>query len=372
VVAAEFVIPLLIALAGGALLALLMLRVALEIGAALLYVIGGLLLGLSPTEFGRRLLTAWLIAATAMLLLPLLWTIVFVCGAAIMLDAPAAANSGGLGEFVAQLYNVAAALATFGIAIKLAQGVMRRAHSGIGALGATNLTGGTGRGPAAPTPAVGAKTQQSLAAFSQTIRGHATAAGRVGAFPARHPIRAAQAVSYPVRRPVQATREAAGGLRDALANARTSGAAVSDTARTSAKGWYEQERHGGRFSTRSADQRRDQFTTKRDTSPTATPHAPRAATPSPNGSTSRAQRPPSRRAPLSPASGPTAPPPPPPAGAPPSDAAPPSRPPAPPRPSPNSSTRPPADPSDPSAPLPLSWGRRRRRDRNRNDGKDQS
>ena len=305
VVAAEFVIPLLIALAGGALLALLLLRVALEIGAALLYVIGGLLLGLSPTEFGRRLLTAWLIAATAMLLLPLLWTIVFVCGAAIMLDAPAAANNGGLGEFVAQLYNVAAALATFGIAIKLAQSVMRRAHSGIGAVGAPSLSGGIGRGPGVPSPAPGGKTHQSLAAFSQSIRGRATAAGRVGAFPAQHPIRAAQAVTYPLRRPVQATREAAGGLRDALASARTSGAAVSDTARTGAKEWYEQERHGGRFSSRSADRRHEQFTAQRDTSSTGTPHAPRAAPPSPNGSSARTQRPPSRPAPLSPASGPT-------------------------------------------------------------------
>ena len=94
--AAEFVIPLLIAFAGGALLALLLLRVALEVGSALLYVLGGLLLGLSPTEFGRRLLTGWLIAATAMLLLPLLWTIVFVCGAAIMLDAGTATGKGGL------------------------------------------------------------------------------------------------------------------------------------------------------------------------------------------------------------------------------------------------------------------------------------
>ena len=56
--AAEFVIPLLIVLAGAALLGLLLVRVGLEVGTALLYVLGGLVLGLSVTEFGRRLLPA--------------------------------------------------------------------------------------------------------------------------------------------------------------------------------------------------------------------------------------------------------------------------------------------------------------------------
>lgn len=366
VVAAEFVIPLLIALAGAALLALLLLRVALEVGSALLYVLGGLLLGLSPTEFGRRLLTGWLIAATAMLLLPLLWTIVFVCGAAIMLDAGTATGKGGLAEFVAQLYNVAAAMATFGIAIKLAQGVMRRAHSGIGALGAAGPLPGGGRGPGGgtPTPALTAKTQQSLATFSQGIRGRigsaAAAGGRAVTFPARHPTRAAQAISYPARRPVQATREAADGLRDAFANAHTRGAAMADTARSNANRRYEFELHGGRFSSRNADQRRETATAARDRAPAA----PRAATSSGSGQPSPAPPPTARRAlppqpqgsrpSTQPAPGVSPPPEPKPAR--------PGRSPA------TSSPRPPLNAGDPPVSLPLTPGRRRRRrDRDRDE-----
>ena len=370
VVAAEFVIPLLIAVAGAALLALLLLRVALEVGAALLYVVGGLLLGLSPTEFGRRLLTAWLIAATAMLLLPLLWTIVFVCGAAIMLDAPAAAAKHDLGAFVAQLYNVAAAIATFGIAIKLAQSVMRRAHSGIGALGGINHVGRTSRGPSTPgtgTHPPRVKVQQSLAAFSHGIRGRGAAAARGGAGPGRHPRPAAPAAPDPARRPVQATREAAGALRDALTSVRTDGAAVADTARTRAQGWYDHERHSGRFSARNADQRREQAAAVRETSAVGT-HQGRGAAPPSNGSPAREQRLPSRGAPVVPASGPQ----PPPARE--TDAAPPDELPATAtrRATARSSARPPGDPSELPASLSLSPRRRRRRDRKPDDRQDQS
>ena len=56
-VAAEFVVPLMVMVAGAVLLGLLLVRVGLEVATALLYVLGGLVLGLSVTSFGRRLLT---------------------------------------------------------------------------------------------------------------------------------------------------------------------------------------------------------------------------------------------------------------------------------------------------------------------------
>src|SRR3954451_5753678 len=132
-VAAEFVIPLLVLCAGGALLGLLVLRVGLEVVIALVYVLGGLVLGASVTAFGRRMLSAWLVAAGAVIVLPLLWTVVFVTGAALMLDAQPAAG-GGFGGFVAQLYNVVAALAVFALSITLAKGVFRQAGAAISAL----------------------------------------------------------------------------------------------------------------------------------------------------------------------------------------------------------------------------------------------
>src|SRR3954469_2023694 len=132
-VAAEFVIPLLVLCAGGALLGLLVLRVGLEVVTALVYVLGGLALGASVTGLGRRMLSAWLVAAGAVIVLPLLWTVVFVTGAALMLDAEPAAGGGFVG-FVAQLYNVVAALAVFALAITLAKGVFRQAGGAISAM----------------------------------------------------------------------------------------------------------------------------------------------------------------------------------------------------------------------------------------------
>jgi hypothetical protein len=85
-VAAEFVVPLLVLAAGGALLALLLLRVGLEVATALVYVLGGLVLAGSVTAIGRRLLAGWLLATMAVVVLPVLWAVVFVTGAALMLD----------------------------------------------------------------------------------------------------------------------------------------------------------------------------------------------------------------------------------------------------------------------------------------------
>ena len=179
-VAAEFVVPLMVMVAGAVLLGLLLLRVGLEVATALLYVLGGLVLGLSVTSFGRRLLTAWLIAAAAIVMLPLLWSIVFAVGAALMLDAGATGGRGGFASFVAQLYNVAAALAVFWIAIKLALGVF---HKASGAITGITATSGGGAGRRRPG---GARARANGRAGAER---HARRAGALLAQPARRPRR---------------------------------------------------------------------------------------------------------------------------------------------------------------------------------------
>jgi hypothetical protein len=194
--------------------------------------------------------------------------VVFCTGAALMLDADSVSGRGGFVAFVAQLYNVAAALAVFWVAIKLAQGVFRHAGGAIasvasarGAAGAGRGAGGGGMGGAGHARALAANaTPAGLARFSQNLRGglRAGAAGgmRAGSYPLRHPVGAAQAASYPIRRPVQATREAAAALRHAVGDAATYG----DVTRARIGRRVDAERHGGRFSSRSADERhtRDQ------------------------------------------------------------------------------------------------------------------
>ena len=145
-VAAEFVIPLMVLFAGGTLLGLVLVHVGLMVATSLVYVLGGLVLGLSVTSFGRRLLAAWLLAATAVVVLPVLWAVVFVTGSALMLDAQPAAGGGGFGGFVAQLFNVAAAAGTFFVAIKLALAVFRNATGAITGITSAGPTGGGGVG----------------------------------------------------------------------------------------------------------------------------------------------------------------------------------------------------------------------------------
>jgi hypothetical protein len=294
-VASEFVVPLLILVAGTALLALLLVRVGLEVACALLYVLGGLVLGLSATGFGWRLLYGWLVAVTAIFVLPLLWAVVFCTGAALMLDAGSVSGRGGFVAFVAQLYNVAAALAVFWVAIKLAQGVFRHAGGAIASLASARGATATGRGASgggmggaghARALAENA-TPAGLARFSQNLRGglRAGAAGgmRAGSYPLRHPVGAAQTASYPIRRPVQATREAAAALRHAVGDA----AAYGDTARARVGRRVDAERHGGRFSSRSADERRTRRQDSERSSGTASDAAARSApVPRPSGSAS--------------------------------------------------------------------------------------
>jgi hypothetical protein len=215
--AAEFVVPLMIMIAGTVLLGLLLVRVGLEVATALLYVLGGLVLGLSVTNLGRRLLTGWLIAAGAIVALPLLWSTVFAVGAALMLDAGDTAGKGDLAAFVAQLYNVAAALAVFWIAIKLALGVFRHASGAITGITTTPASAGVGGARSSGRVAALAQhaTPAGLARFSQGLRGSAATGV---AYPIRHPARTAQAGGSALRHPVAATRDAAAGLSDAFMN----------------------------------------------------------------------------------------------------------------------------------------------------------
>ncbi|MDA0167164.1 hypothetical protein OM076_43290 [Solirubrobacter ginsenosidimutans] len=241
-VASEFVIPLLIACAGAALLGLLAIRVGLEVVTALVYVLGGLALGASVTPFGRRLLSAWMLAAGAILLLPLLWTAVFVTGAALMLDAQPAGGSGFVG-FVAQLYNVVAALAVFALAIMLAKGVFRQALGAINSVALTPTSvrpAGLQRGAAAERTRglTTNATPAGLARFSQQLRGgsqRAAVAGTTAATSAvRHPLTMLRGAGAATRRQVQTTRTGADALR--LAMSRPGLAALGDVARTRTAG----------------------------------------------------------------------------------------------------------------------------------------
>ena len=127
----------------------------------LVYVLGGLALGVSVTGFGRRLLAAWLVSAGAVALLPVLWAVVFVTGAALMLDTSTVGGPGFAG-FVAQLYNVAAALAVFAVAIKLARALLGQAGGAIHRLAHAppRRAGGRCAARAAPRPSAGRSTRR--------------------------------------------------------------------------------------------------------------------------------------------------------------------------------------------------------------------
>ena len=276
VVASEFVVPLLIMLAGTILLGLLLVRVGLEVATALLYVLGGLVLGLSVTGFGRRLLSAWLIAAGAIVVLPLLWSVVFVTGAALMLDAGQTGGHGGFASFVAQLYNVAAALAVFWIAIKLALGVFRHATAAI--TGITTTPGPAGGGATAGRSGGSLRLQAlaqnatpaGLARFSQTLRGGVAGATRglasgaarraelSGAPPGPYCAGGELSGAPPGAGDARGGRATRGrdGRRPVRARARRAERAAPWARRDqTAAGWYRQERDGGRFSARAANAR---------------------------------------------------------------------------------------------------------------------
>jgi hypothetical protein len=289
--------------AGTVLLGLLLVRVGLEVTTALLYVLGGLVLGLSVTGLGRRLLSAWLIAAGAILVLPLLWSTVFVTGAALMLDAGTTGGRGGFASFVAQLYNVAAALAVFWIAIKLALGVFRHASGAITGITSTAVgaggAGGRGGGPARLQALAQNATPAGLARFSRGLRGQLAAGA---SHPRRHPVRVAQAASYPLRRPVQATREAASGLADAITA--TAGRGASAGERVAER--YRHERDGGRFSAHAADLRANGHRRNGAPNGAGTPSQPAAQTSTGNRAGAARSSGSSGQAPRAPATAPPA------------------------------------------------------------------
>lgn len=223
-VAAEFVVPLMVLFAGGTLLGLVLVHVGLMVATSLVYVLGGLILGLSVTSFGRRLLAAWLLAVTAVVVLPVLWSVVFVTGAALMLDAQPAAGQGFAG-FIAQLFNVVAAGGTFFVAIKLSLAVFRNATGAItGVTAASPATSGvraTGAAGAGRSSALAANaTPAGLARFSAQMRGRATALVGTGAHaaisPVAHPVRTLGTAARAAVHPIQTTQAAAGNLRAAL------------------------------------------------------------------------------------------------------------------------------------------------------------
>src|SRR4051794_18879505 len=232
-VAAEFVIPLMLVVAGGMLLGLLLVHIGLMVATALVYVLGGLLLGLSVTSFGRRVFAGGAIAAGAGGGLRVLWAVVFVTGAALMLDAQPAAGAGGFGGFVAQLFNVAAAAGTFFVAIKLALAVFRNATGAITGVTSTAAptTARANSSPGARGLAANA-TPAGLARFSGQLRSRAAAlagaGARVAARPLASPARSVGTASWATQHPVQATGRAAGALRSSMAGGRVSAAAAGD------------------------------------------------------------------------------------------------------------------------------------------------
>lgn len=284
-VAAEFVVPLILAVAGAVLLALMLLRVGLEVVAALVYATGGLALGLSVSGAGARLLQAWMIAATAVFVLPVIWCVVFVCGAALMLDAGGGTSGGGFGDFVGQLYNIGAALVTFGMAIKLARSTL--GHAGAAMTGLAAASRFSGQGSRGVTPASAAfatrATPQSLTRFSQRLRGGAGGAAvgvaRVGAFPVRHPVQAAAHA----RHPVQATQAAANHVRT---SAQEGAAPAGPTGREPTQ--RRSQGNGGSTRNPAADRR----PLSRGEAPDASPRRPASAPPRASGpSVTRASAP---------------------------------------------------------------------------------
>ncbi|MBE2320377.1 hypothetical protein DVA67_030720 [Solirubrobacter sp. CPCC 204708] len=240
-VAAEFVIPLLVLFAGGTLLGLVLVHVGLMVATSLVYVLGGLVLGLSVTSFGRRLLAAWLLAASAVVVLPVLWSVVFVTGSALMLDAQPAAGDGFAG-FVAQLFNVAAAAGTFFVAIKLSLAVFRNATGAITGITSAGPASGGARAASAvagrPAALAANATPAGLARFSAQMRGRAAAlasgGARVAVAPIAHPARTLGTAARVAAHPVQSTQQAAGSLRAALTGSSPAAAAANATAHAGA------------------------------------------------------------------------------------------------------------------------------------------
>ena len=174
-VASEFIVPLLMLFAAIAFLGVLLLKIGLTVLAAVLYASGGLVVGLSPSSIGRRLLTAWAIALASIAVIPVLWAIIFATASALTLDAasPSDAARAGAPRLISQLFLGAAALAAFWMALSVGKAALGSARSAISTLSGPG--GGGSGGVRAPTAVAGAggaraPAAASLQTFARNVR----------------------------------------------------------------------------------------------------------------------------------------------------------------------------------------------------------
>jgi hypothetical protein len=175
-VAAEFIVPLLMLFCAIAFLGVLLLKIGLTVLAAVLYACGGLVIGLSPSSVGRRLMTAWAIALGAIAVIPILWAIIFATASALTLDAasPSDAARAGAPKLVSQLFLGATALAAFWMALSVGRAALGSARSAIATLSGPSGGGSAsvGRVPAGAAAGASAKLRPpaSLQNFSRNLK----------------------------------------------------------------------------------------------------------------------------------------------------------------------------------------------------------
>lgn len=144
---------LLMGVCGIYLLLMIFTKILVLLVGAIIYVIGPLVLGLSPTERGSALTTAWLSMVAGVLLLPVIWTIVFAVAAVLMFDAGdpnAAAIAGGGGSSIGKVFGGLllgmAGIAGFWLNIKITKASASILTSQISALLTTAGASGSGGG----------------------------------------------------------------------------------------------------------------------------------------------------------------------------------------------------------------------------------
>ena len=179
-VASEFIVPLLMLFAAIAFLGVLLLKIGLTVLAAVLYASGGLVVGLSPSAIGRKLLTAWAIALGSIAVIPILWAIIFAAASALTLDAasPSDAARSGAPKLISQLFLGAAALAAFWMALSVGKAALGSARSAISSLSGSGGGGAGGKlSSVAPSAAAGrVRAPAALQGFSRSVRSPAAAA----------------------------------------------------------------------------------------------------------------------------------------------------------------------------------------------------
>ncbi|MQA76500.1 MAG: hypothetical protein GEU88_19620, partial [Solirubrobacterales bacterium] len=217
----SFVVIVALLLCGLALLGLVLFKIGLLVGLALTYVTGGLVFGLAPSPFGRRLVSGWLTAVGILVVVPVLWAIVFATGSALMLDVSEIGEGEGFGAFIDQMFLLGASFATFYICIKLGKMAFSLGTGAFATLGAAGgaAGGGGGGGGGSGGAALAGRVDSARARLSSFgsqvrpgVRGAAAAAGGAtgravaavaggmkggvgaGSYPLRHPMRTGQAV----------------------------------------------------------------------------------------------------------------------------------------------------------------------------------